>query len=156
MKTPADALQTIAVTLWVGGLWVTGYVVAPLLFANLPDRILAGNIAGKMFGAMAYLGLACGAAVLLSMAWRERGMLMGNYAFWVVVLMLSITVAGHFGIQPLLASLKQHALPLGVMESPYRDRFAFWHGVARVMHLLQSVLGLALVLLEPRQRGTRV
>lgn len=156
MKNFPDALQAIAITLWVGALWVTGYIVAPLLFANLPDRVLAGHIAGKMFEAMAYLGLACGAGILLSMAWRERDTVMEHYAFWIVVLMLLITMAGQFGIQPLLASLKQQALPLSVMDSPYRGRFAFWHGVSRLMHLVQSILGLALVLLERRQPAGRI
>lgn len=156
MKNLPDVLQAIAITLWVGGLWVTGYLVAPLLFANLPDRVLAGHLAGKIFEAMAYLGLACGAAILLLMAWREPKTVTGDYVFRIAVLMLLITVAGQFGIQPLLASLKQQALPLGVMESPARGRFAFWHGVARIMHLAQSLLGLALVWLERRRRAGRV
>lgn len=39
MKTIAHALQSVAVTLWVGGLRVTGFIFVPLLFSRL------GNLA---------------------------------------------------------------------------------------------------------------
>ena len=49
MKLIADALQSIAVTLWVGGLWAIGLIVAPLLFHTLSDRSQAGTLAGQFF-----------------------------------------------------------------------------------------------------------
>lgn len=36
------------------------------------------------------------------------------------------------------------------MESVFRDRFAVWHGVASIVFLVQSVLGLLLVLMQRR------
>ena len=65
MRFIADALQSIAVTLWVGGLWVIGLVVAPFLFHTLADRAQAGLLAGHLFATMAYIGLGCGAYLLL-------------------------------------------------------------------------------------------
>jgi hypothetical protein len=38
------------------------------------------------------------------------------------------------------------------MESVFRDRFAAWHGVASVLYLIQSVLGILLVWLHARSR----
>jgi hypothetical protein len=35
MRRLADALYDVALTLWVGGLWTIGYLVAPTLFAAL-------------------------------------------------------------------------------------------------------------------------
>ncbi|MCK5382667.1 MAG: DUF4149 domain-containing protein, partial [Gammaproteobacteria bacterium] len=32
------SLERILLTLWVGSLWVVGFVVAPVLFAELDDR----------------------------------------------------------------------------------------------------------------------
>ena len=66
--------------------------------------------------------------------------------FWIVVLMLVLTVAGLFGVRPILAVLKQRALPGEVMQSILRDRFATWHGVSSVLYLIECVLGLVLVL----------
>jgi hypothetical protein len=72
--------------------------------------------------------------------------------FWIVLVLLMLTLAGEFGVQPILASLKDQALPKGVMESVFRDRFAAWHGVASVLYLIQSVLGILLVWLHARSR----
>ena len=33
----------------MGGLWAIGYLAAPVLFASLGDKMLAGMLAGKMF-----------------------------------------------------------------------------------------------------------
>ena len=52
------ALERILLTLWVGSLWVVGFVVAPLLFAELHDRALAGSTAGTLFTVTSYIGLA--------------------------------------------------------------------------------------------------
>lgn len=65
MKTLADALQSIAVTLWVGGMWAIGFIVAPLLFSRVPDRALAGLIAGKLFTYIAFIGIACAVYLLI-------------------------------------------------------------------------------------------
>jgi len=56
--------ERILLTLWVGGLWAIGYIVAPALFANLEDRALAGTLAGVMFNIIAWVGLACGSLLL--------------------------------------------------------------------------------------------
>ena len=60
--------------------------------------------------------------------------------------MLALTLVGHFGFQPILAQLKAQAMPVDVMQSVFRDRFMAWHGVASMAYLLQSLLGIVLVL----------
>ncbi|MCE2832533.1 MAG: DUF4149 domain-containing protein, partial [Oxalobacteraceae bacterium] len=42
-------VRVLLVTFWVGSLWTVGYLAAPTLFATLPDRALAGSIAGSLF-----------------------------------------------------------------------------------------------------------
>ena len=66
------------------------------------------------------------------------------------LLMLLLTVAGYFGVQPILAQLKADSFPREVMESALRDRFAAWHGVSSVVYLVQSLLGLILVAVQDR------
>jgi len=81
---------------------------------------------------------------------RQGFSAMKQALFWVVVLMAVLALAGHFGVQPILASLKAQALPREVMESVLRDRFATWHGVASILYLIESLLAVALVLLAAR------
>jgi hypothetical protein len=64
--------------------------------------------------------------------------------------MLGLTLAGEFGVQPILAGLRNQALPKEVMESVFRDRFAAWHGVVSVLYLIVSGLGVLLVWLQGR------
>ena len=65
MRFITESLQSIAVTLGVGGLWAIGLIVAPLLFHTLSDRSQAGVLAGQFFMAISYIGLGCGVYLLL-------------------------------------------------------------------------------------------
>ena len=153
MKGLASALYSIAVAVWVGGLLVIGYLVAPVLFSQVADRAMAGTVAGVMFSAMAWVGLACGAYLILFLLAGKGGRAIRSGVFWIVLLMLALNVAGHVGVQPILAQLKADALPLQVMESALRDRFSTWHGVSAVLYLVQSLFGIALVILQERGKG---
>lgn len=153
MSRLAESLYSIAITLWVGGLFAIGGIAAPVLFHELADRTLAGSLAGAMFTVVAWGGLACGGYLLLYALIRRGWRAVKSGVFWIVLAMVALTAAGHFGIQPLLAQLKADALPRHVMESTLKDRFATWHGISSGLYLLQSLLGVWLVLWS--ERGKR-
>ena len=115
MKSLAAAVYAIALTLWIGGLWVIGCVVAPTLFHALADRALAGAIAGRLFTLIAYIGMVCATYMLLYRVLRFGGSSFKQAIFWIVLTMLFITLAGEFWVQPILASLTDQALPKEVM-----------------------------------------
>ena len=147
MNNLFDRLALLVVTAWVGGLWAIGYLAAPSLFHALADnRQLAGNLAGNLFTLMAYVGMASAFFLLAHRVARFGVAALRQGFFWAVVAMLLLALAGHFGIQPLMAQLKAQALPADVMQSVFRDRFATWHGVASIAYLVQSLLGVVLVL----------
>ena len=152
MNALAEGIYAVALTLWIGGMWAIGYIVAPTLFYSLPDRALAGMLAGKLFTLMAYVGIGCAVYLLLYRLARFGGAGLRHGAFWIMLLMLLLGLTGEFGVQPVLAGLKHQALPAEVMESVFRDRFATWHGVASVLYLIQSGLGVLLVWLHARSR----
>ncbi len=150
MRRISEALYLFAITLWIGGLWAIGYIVAPVLFAQLGDRQLAGMLAGKLFVLIAWIGL--GAAlylvVFLLSRWGVRAFRLA--VFWLVILIAGMAAVQLFGIQPLIEQLKHAALPREVMESVLRDRFTTWHGVSSILYLVQSLLGLWLVVWSAR------
>ena len=152
MSKLADALYHLTITLWVGALFAIGYLAAPTLFAQLADRTLAGSLAGEMFRWVAWLGLACAAYLLLFLMARRGFGVLKSSVFWLVLVMLGLTVAGYFGIAPILAQLKADALPRQVMESALRDRFATWHGISSGLYLIESLLGAVLVVIQMRGR----
>lgn len=152
MHKLADALQAVAATLWVGGLWVVGFVVAPVLFSTLPDRAMAGLLAGKLFGLIAWIGIGCALYLLLFRFVRHGAAAFRQGLLWLLLIMLVLVCAGEFGVQPVMAALKEQALPKQVMESVFRDRFAAWHGVSSGLYVIQSLLGIALVILLKREK----
>ena len=145
MKNLPDLLAAWSVALWVGGLWAIGYLAAPTLFYHLDDRMLAGFLAGRMFTWIFIAGMVCGGWLLIHRLLRFGAGALKQAAFWIVLVMLLLTLAQHFGIQPIMQQLKDQALPQDVMKSLFKDRFAAWHGVSSVVYLIESLLGLALV-----------
>ncbi|MDR2015516.1 MAG: DUF4149 domain-containing protein, partial [Azoarcus sp.] len=130
----ATAVAQLLVTAWVGGMWMVGYIVTPTLFAMLDDRMLAGHIAGKLFGAIACIGAVAAVYLLGFMAARQRQAVLRNVLFWVVVVMLVCVAAGAV-LQIEMAALKAGLGSMDVMESAQRGRFAMLHGVANVVYL---------------------
>lgn len=145
MTTWRGGAEQILLTLWVGGLWVIGYVVAPVLFGTLDDRMLAGMLAGRMFAVIAYIGLFAG-AVLFAAEWFRPG---GRVRWRVLLLaaMLLLIAIGEFVLQPQMAALKAEGLSRDLTGSD----FAMLHGIASVLYLINSLLGLVLVV--TRQAG---
>ena len=153
MRRISEAMYLFAITLWVGGLWAIGYMAAPVLFAQLADRQLAGMLAGKMFALIAWIGLGASVYLVIFLLGRWRFRIFRLAVFWLVILMATMAALQLFGIQPLMEQLKLDALPREVMESVLRDRFATWHGVSSILYLMQSLLGLWLVVWS--ERGLR-
>jgi Domain of unknown function (DUF4149) len=133
-------------TLWVGCLWSVGYVAVPVLFSTLPDKMLAGMLAGKMFSLTAYIGIGSACYLLIYFAGKSGWHALRQPIFQVVAIMLLMTLVGEFVFQPLMANLKAQALPGDVMHSVFAGRFRLLHGIAEIMYLIQSLLGIILTL----------
>ncbi len=149
------ALEPLALTLWVGSMWTVGYLVAPVLFQSLPDPMTAGNIAGRLFWITGYLGLACGGFLLGTIFYREGR---GGFRRWrprVVLAMLTVNLAGQFGLLPAMQRLKSLARGELVAGTPLAHRFELLHGIAGTLFLANSLLGLMLVMCGLRSRPER-
>ena len=153
MNRLAESLYSITVTMWVGGLFAIGFLVAPVLFAQLPDHALAGNLAGTLFTLIAIIGFVCGGYLIMFLFVRQGLRAFKCGVLWIVLLMLVLNAAGHFGIQPIITQLNADALPRQVMESALRDRFAAWHGISSVLYLVQTLFGFALAVIQ--EQGKR-
>jgi hypothetical protein len=138
-------LSLVVITLWVGGLWITGFT-AYTLFSTLQSKQMAGNIAGHLFMTMSYVGMFGGTYLLIQRLMEQGASAFKQSYFWAVLVMLLLVLAGHFGIQPLLAQMKADALPNDVMNSVFASRFSTWHGIASFAYLLECLLGFVLVL----------
>lgn len=141
----ARKLTLIIITLWVGALWMTG-LAAYVLFDTLSDRQTAGHLAGRLFTIVSYIGMASAFYLLIQRLVEFGTTALKQSYFWAVLVMLLLVLAGHFGIQPLLAQLKASALPNDVMHSVFSSRFSAWHGVSSVAYVIECLLGFVVVL----------
>ncbi len=135
-------IERVLLTLWVGGLWITGYLVVPTLFALLDDRQVAGLLAGRIFQTMNYVGLGVGTCLLLSVLIRSGEQKLRTWRAWVLITMLLIITVAAFIIQPMMQELKTQGLAEGSVQA---TQFGRLHGVSSVLFLINSVLGLLLV-----------
>lgn len=142
-------LYAIALTLWVGALWAVGAIVAPTLFSMIDNRSLAGAVAGRLFTAVAWVGIGCAIYLMLFQIVEKGAGVFRTAVFWIALLMFLLTLAGHFGVQPIIAHLKASR---ELLESVTKERFDTWHGIASILYVIQSALGGALVVLESARR----
>lgn len=136
-----EVVERLLLTVWVGGMWTVGYIVAPTLFAMLDNKALAGTIAGRLFTVMSYIGLFSGGILLLSLVLDSGKRLFQQWRGPVVASMLLIICIGQFILQPQMASLRDAGLSGDRLHA-----FMRLHGVSQILFLIVSLGGLALVL----------
>ena len=146
MKNLGNNIAWLAATAWVGGQWAVGYLAVPVLFQTLPDKMLAGMLAGKMFHLIGYVGMVSALYLLAYNLGTSGRAALRQPLFWIIAAMLLITLIDQFGFQPVMNGLKAQALPADVMHSPYAGKFRMLHGIASITYLVQSLLGIALIL----------
>jgi hypothetical protein len=155
-----ERLFRLIATVWCGGQWAIGYIVAPTLFAVLESRTEAGTVAGRLFHSQAWLSLVCGVLLVwLATALISRISQMGDARAartyrglrWLAVAMMVCVLVGWFGLQPFMADLRAQAQASGVEigQSPLAARFGMLHGISSGIYLLQSLLGIALIWRQP-------
>lgn len=135
--------ERFLLTLWVGGMWIIGYLVTPVLFKSLDDRQLAGELAGYFFKYISIIGLVCGVLLLVGAVIVARSELFRRWQIWVLVCMILLVATSLFVLQPMMQDLKIQGLVKG---SEQAIMFGRLHGVSSVLYLITSLCGLALVL----------
>lgn len=121
-------------------------LTASILFDVIQDRSLAGEVAGRLFATVSYIGLGSGLYLILQRWLAAKQASFKQSGFWMVFAMVCLILVGFFGIQVHLAQLKADVYPVAVMQSENAGQFAAWHGVSGVVYLLECLLGLALIL----------
>jgi len=121
-------------------------MAVPVLFSSLGDKQLAGLLAGKMFSLVAYVGMVSGMYLLIHRYVAHGKAAFRQPLFWILAVMLMITLTIQCGIQPVMTDLKAQASPIDVMLSAFADRFKMLHGISSILYLIESLLGLYFVI----------
>lgn len=131
--------EKLLLTIWIGGMWAIGYIVAPVLFKMI-DKPVAGNVAGQLFTIVSYIGIFCSVALLINII-AQQGFQPGHWQLWTLIAMLVLILIGQFVLQPMMAELKA----AGITDMN-RSEFGRLHGIASVLFLINSLAGLVLVI----------
>lgn len=134
---PARARLLVA-TLWAGSLWTIGYVVAPALF--LHDRETAGAIVGVLLRAEVWVCLGCGVLLRFMVKFSPMEPERKRALYYVVITMMICALVIYFGLQPVMAKLKDAAGAGGLAGTPQGRQFGILHGVSQLVYLVESVL----------------
>ncbi len=151
MRNIANITGILAVTAWVGGMWGVGFLAVPVLFQTLPDKMQAGMLAGRMFTLIAYVGVLSACYFMLCQLIMNGMTALRLTTFRIVSVMLLFTLVSQFWIQPIMTDLKAKAFPVDIMQSAYAEKFDTLHHVASFLYVIQSLLGMVLVVKMKRE-----
>ena len=124
MKRVLSGAAIWIAALWWGSLTTVGFYVVPMLFANLPSKALAGNMAAKLFSAQTCVAMLCGLLLLLNDRLNQAAALVRQARVAIVFVSLGM----------LLALLSEFAVAPRIVA---RDNLRLWHSVGTVLYLLQ-------------------
>jgi len=142
----------LLLAMMLGLIVVSGYVVAPLLFAKAGSSHEAGRLAGEIFhvvnNGVIIMAVAVGAFWL-----RMKSTSMLNWSLLLVL--ASLVGINEYGVSPIIAELKLAAGPIDQLAEgdPMRAKFGMWHGVSAVLHLLAAIASAMLVMLGGHKKG---
>lgn len=143
----ATVIYHLAITCWLGGAALFTFVLTPILFKAY-SRDIAGGIVGVLFPGYFRWGLACGAAALICLLFTKgrRAIVPGA----MLTVMLAITAAQAFIIEPKAAELKQEipSFETTPPDHPLRVQFRKLHGISAVANLAVIGAGAILVILS--------
>ncbi len=136
----------LCLALMLGLLVVSGYVVAPQLFAHADSHAMAGMLAGHIFH-LANSGVLILGVALLTF-WLRVGQ-KSRVRWGLLTGLLLLVAANEFAVAPWIAALKTEAGSITQLaaDDPLRARFGMWHGISAIIHLLASLLATLLVAL---------
>ena len=135
--------RLLVAVFWAGSLWTIGYLVAPTLFATLHDSVLAGTVVGHLLNSEAWVSIVC--AVLLLVLIQKLEPVQRRRLVIIIGVMLACALAIYFGVQPMMATLKEAAGAVPMRQSPQWTQFAILHGVSQLLYVGESVLAAVLV-----------
>lgn len=134
---------TFLVTLWAGSLWTICGIVAPQLFATLPERRLAGQMAARLFHIETWLGVVIAIALLGLLAAR-RAFADSKTVLWLILLTAGAPLASELILGPMMDAAR---------SANDMARFGMLHGVSAALFLIACVSALALVWKTSKSTG---
>jgi hypothetical protein len=125
-------LPVLAAALWWGSLTAVGFLVVPMLFANLASPAQAGQMAAKLFSAQTWVGVASAMVLLMVASAAEEGSKMdwAHGALVYVLLGMLLALLQEFGVAPRIVQ---------------RQNLTLWHSAGTAMYAAQWLCALVVL-----------
>jgi hypothetical protein len=153
----------LALALWLGGMALAGFVVAPTIFGVLQawnpasGRVLAGDVFGEVLRRLYLIGAAAAAIMLIALTiQRVLGPRPNAYGVraGLIVAMFALTAYAGVVIQPRIETLQQQVagpmIQLSV-DDARRLEFDHLHSLSTWLMSLTMIGGLGLLVWESRE-----
>lgn len=127
-----DRIALLAAALWWGSLTTIGFLVVPMLFANLATPAAAGAMAARLFSAQTWVSLGCAFILIIHIRTTAQPTLDRRGQ---TDLMLVAAAA-------LLALLVEYAVAPRIVA---RENLKLWHAVGTGMYCVQWLCAAALL-----------
>ena len=157
-------LQLLALGIWLGGMVLFSFIVAPALFQLLPSSGLAAEVVSVILDRLYALGYICGGFYLLGLLLeqrfvRSRGLVGLAVEIGLVAGLLLVTLYSDFFLGERLAELRTQmkslpgSLDLAAFDHPLRLAFSRYYRAA--LALLTGMMAGILILLGLTLRRCR-
>ena len=133
MSTLLRTLEFLGLSIWLGSDILLSFVVAPGAFSVLASRDQAGAIVGYALTRMHWMGVICGALLLLFRVARTHSVAsLAAPAALCVLLMMLLTITSQLTVSPKMAALRVQmgSIQATAADSPLLAEFSRLHGVS--------------------------
>ena len=150
-------IMLLALIVWIGGIIFFAFVLAPTLFAVLPNPQMAGNVVSPSLSKLHWMGLIAGSVFLicsLAYNWAKYSQLrLFSATHILILLMLLLTAVSQFAITPRMRELRTQLWRADILSpvEPARAEFNRLHAWSTRCEGGVLLLGLLVVVLAARQ-----
>jgi small-conductance mechanosensitive channel len=165
-QTFLRSLRLLSMVVWVGGILFFVIVVAPVAFADLPSRHLAGLVVRGSLLRLHFIGAICGcvflaASALLAWANRAQPRLLRSFVIG-IALLLPMSLCTLYSKEIVIPAMERDRATAGEINSlpaanPVRIDFERLHRQSTTLEgtVLLCGLGIIVVLAREPQLGSR-
>jgi len=153
MSAALRTVEFLCLGIWIGGICLLSFVVAPGAFGILGSRDMAGLMVGFTLGRVHLIGIGAGVIYIVAHFLHASGSpTLARIAVAAVILMLLLTICSQVLVMPRLADLRQQmgSVDRTAADNPLRVSFDRLHQISVWLESAVLLLGLAAVYLTVR------
>lgn len=149
--------SSLALAVWLGAMLFFAMGVAPVAFAVLPDRVIAGTLVNGAMARLHLLGYGAGLIAVVALgarAWLEGGKLPLVKA-GLAVAILTLTLASGLAVSPPLAEIRARvgAIDRLPIDDPDRRQFDWLHQLSVSLMGANMLLAAVAIGLDQKRTG---